>query len=115
MDIKDLRREIDDIDNQIISLFLQRMAISAKVAEYKKGKNLPILVPDREQEKLQDVTGKVSGELAGYVRMLYCVILPLSRAWQHRQGGNTLPFSRLKKQVEMLYQDSVSPDPNEVV
>ena len=114
MDINDLRSEIDTIDDQIVSLFAQRMEVAAKVADYKKDRNLPVLVPARESEKLQSVTGKASRELSDYVRLLYCVILPLSRAWQHRHSGNTLPFARLKAQVEKLYQASITPNPNEV-
>ena len=114
MDIQDLRKEIDAIDDQIISLFAQRMEIASKVAAYKSERNLPILVPDREQEKLRDVSRKAGGTLAEYVRMLYSVILPLSRAWQHRQGGNPLPFMKLSKKAEELYLESISAGHGEV-
>ena len=114
MDIQDLRKQIDAIDDQIISLFAQRMDIASKVAAYKSERNLPILVPDREQEKLRDVSGKAGGTLAEYVQVLYSVILPLSRAWQHRQGGNPLPFSELSKKVAELYQESIPADHEEV-
>ncbi len=115
MDIKDLRSEIDAIDDQIVALFAQRMEVAAQVADYKKANNLPILVPARETEKLLDVAQKVSGDLAECVQMLYSVILPLSRAWQYRHGGNTLPFSMLSEQVMELYKNSTQPDHNEVV
>ncbi len=35
MDLLDLRKQIDEIDEQLIPLLLQRMEISKKVAEYK--------------------------------------------------------------------------------
>ena len=36
MDIKDLRNEIDGIDDEILKLFLKRMKTASKVANYKK-------------------------------------------------------------------------------
>lgn len=35
MDLQELRRKIDEIDSQIVSLYEQRMDISKEVAEYK--------------------------------------------------------------------------------
>lgn len=55
MDIKDLRDQIDDIDEELITLFLKRMHLSLQIAEYKKKHNLPIFVPEREQEILRKV------------------------------------------------------------
>ena len=41
MDLKDLRTEIDRIDDKLVRLFAERMGISARIAEYKKAHNLP--------------------------------------------------------------------------
>ena len=53
MDISELRAEIDKIDEELVKLFCARMEISAKVADYKRERNLPIFVPAREREILQ--------------------------------------------------------------
>ena len=42
MDITELRNQIDGIDDQLVALFGQRMAVAAQIAEYKKENNLPI-------------------------------------------------------------------------
>mgnify|MGYP003296835986 CR=1 FL=1 len=55
MDLTYYRNEIDKIDDQLVQLFAQRMEIAAKIADYKKENNLPILMPSRERAKLQDV------------------------------------------------------------
>ena len=55
MDLTELRRQIDGIDDQLVQLFCRRMALCAQVAEYKKANGLPILMPAREREKLKDV------------------------------------------------------------
>lgn len=53
-DIDKLREAIDDIDSQIIELFEKRMDVSKKVGLYKRQNDLPIFVPDREQEILNN-------------------------------------------------------------
>ena len=58
MDLSQLRSEIDNIDDELVKLFGQRMDIAAKIADYKKENKLPILVPAREREKLADVAEK---------------------------------------------------------
>ena len=45
MDITELRAEIDQIDDELVKLFCARMEVSAKVADYKRERNLPIFVP----------------------------------------------------------------------
>ena len=64
MDLSQLRSQIDSIDDQLISLFGQRMEIAAQIADYKKQNNLPIYVPSREREKLLDVSQKAGAEMA---------------------------------------------------
>ena len=68
MDLNQLRSEIDKIDDQLISLYGQRMEIAARIGDYKKQNNLPIFVPAREREKLLDVSQKAGTEMANYTR-----------------------------------------------
>ena len=39
MDLTDIRKEIDQIDGQLVNLFVQRMQLSGQVAQYKKEHN----------------------------------------------------------------------------
>ena len=82
MDLKDLRNEIDQIDDQLLALFVRRMGISAQVAAYKKENQLPIFVPQRETEKLADVAKKAGADMSDYACSLYSSIFELSRAYQ---------------------------------
>ena len=84
MDLSQLRSQIDSIDDQLISLFGQRMEIAAQIADYKKQNNLPIYVPSREREKLLDVSQKAGTEMANYTRVLYSMIFELSRSYQSK-------------------------------
>ena len=84
MELTDLRCEIDKIDDKLVKLFVQRMEISAQVAAYKKEHQLPIFVPEREQEKLEDVALKAGSEMADYAKSLYAAIFELSRSYQSK-------------------------------
>ena len=86
MDIKELRNEIDAIDDQLVKLFCQRMDIAAKVADYKKAHDLPILVPAREREILADVAEKAGPEMGNYARILYSMLFELSRGYQSKRN-----------------------------
>mgnify|MGYP002515187194 CR=1 FL=1 len=86
MDLTELRKEIDKIDDELVRLFGQRMEIAAQVAQYKKEHNMPILAPAREREKLQDVAQKAGPEMANYTRVLYSMLFELSRSYQSKHN-----------------------------
>lgn len=88
MDILELRKEIDSIDNQLVELFGQRMAVAAQIAAYKKENQLPIYVPAREREKLLDVAEKAGPEMANYTRVLYSMLFELSRSYQSKLSSS---------------------------
>ena len=89
MDLKDYRDQIDAIDDDLVRLFVKRMEISAKVADYKKEHNMPIHVPSREREILQDVADKAGAGLDNYARVLYSMIFELSRSYQRKRNTAT--------------------------
>ena len=84
MDIKELRGQIDAIDEELVTLFCRRMEVAEQIADYKREHNMPILVPAREREKLQDVSAKAGTDMANYTRVLYSMIFELSRSYQSK-------------------------------
>ena len=44
-DLKDIRKQITETDNQMAELFSKRMQLVAKVAEYKRVNGLPVYDP----------------------------------------------------------------------
>lgn len=82
MDICELRQQIDEIDKELVDLFIKRMGLSAQVAQYKKEKDLPIYVPAREQEILSALASQAGPEMVAYVAGLYETIFTLSRDYQ---------------------------------
>ena len=92
MDLQDLRKDIDTIDDQLVQLFAQRMDVAAKIADFKKDNSMPILVPAREREKLQDVAEKAGPEMANYTRVLYSMLFELSRSYQSKRNLSSTPL-----------------------
>ena len=103
MDISQLREQIDDIDDQLVALFGQRMAVAAQIADYKKENHLPILVPGREREKLADVAKKAGPEMANYTRVLYSMLFELSRSYQSKLGDTP---TELYKQITQAIEST---------
>ena len=81
MELSDIRVKIDAVDDQLLSLFLQRMALSEEVAAYKNEHNLPILNKAREREILAKVTEK-AGEKERYAYHLFSTLFELARSRQ---------------------------------
>lgn len=51
--LESLRKQIDQIDNKIITLFGKRFSLVKEIGEYKKNKNIPVQNKKREGDKLQ--------------------------------------------------------------
>ena len=99
MDLNQLRAQIDEVDDQLISLVTRRMDIAADIAAYKKEHNLPVLNAQREREKLQDVASKSRADVEGYMRVLYDLMFELSRAYQNRLLSRETPQLQAIKQA----------------
>lgn len=92
MDLKDLRGQIDEIDDQLVELFAKRMDVAAAIGDYKKQNNMPVFVPQREREKLKDVAEKAGPEMANYTRVLYSMLFELSRSYQSKRNNTLSPL-----------------------
>lgn len=99
MELKDYRDQIDQIDDEIVRLFQQRMDVAAQIAAYKKEHDLPIMQASREREKLADLSGKTREELQSYLRVLYSLLFELSRTYQAR-GSRTELYERIADAIE---------------
>jgi len=101
MDLLELRNEIDQIDNELVRLFCQRMEVSAKVADYKKQQNLPIYHPGREREILQTVAKLAGPEMGNYTRVLYSMLFELSRSYQSKRNDTLSPlYQQIQNSIE---------------
>lgn len=63
MDISDLRKEIDRLDHELLSIFNQRAALALKIGEIKKERDLPVYDPSREKLIFDEMTSANPGPL----------------------------------------------------
>ncbi len=83
-DLSKIREEIDRVDKQLLELFEYRMGLSLKVADYKKGKDMPVYDPAREEEKLTVLKEMVKNrEHTEAISDLFKQIMLLSRRVQY--------------------------------
>ena len=98
MDLQELRRKIEEIDSQIVSLYEQRMDISKEVAEYKIETGKKVFDKVREEEKLRAVKALTHNEFNSLgVEELFEQIMSMSRKLQYRLltekgSAGRLPF-----------------------
>lgn len=94
MELDQLREQIDEIDDSLVSLFCQRMKVAEQIAGYKQSHHMPVYVPGREREKLMDVAQKAGPEMANYTRVLYSMLFELSRSHQSKISHKQTPLHR---------------------
>ena len=101
MEITDIRNEIDQVDRELVQLFVKRMGLSAQISDYKKAHNMPIYAPAREREILQDVSKMAGPEMANYTRVLYSMLFELSRSYQSKRNSATTPlYQQITNSIE---------------
>lgn len=82
MTLEEARKSIDDIDAQLIDLFIRRMEAVESVAEYKKGHKMNVFDQSREQLILDRVEALAPRKYASYAKSLHKYIMELSRSRQ---------------------------------
>ena len=55
LDLGEIRKNIDAIDDQLLELFKQRMGLTRKVAEYKAAHNMVVFQSEREKAIIRSV------------------------------------------------------------
>lgn len=87
MELKELRKQLDKTDNEIVKLFEERMQIAKKIGDYKKEYNLPVLDAQQESNKLNDVIEKSNDEYKQYIASLYSLLFEMSKTYQYKTSG----------------------------
>ncbi len=112
MDQNDYRKQFDEVDQELLALFVKRMELAARMAEYKKEKGLPVLDLRREREKLLRVAEDSPEEIREYAPRLWSVLMELSRSYQNRLLGKESALTeRIRSAIDStpaLFPDRVS-------
>lgn len=93
------RREIDQIDQQLMPLLAQRLQVAQRIAAVKHQHQLPLVDRQREARVYDQIGQRVPADQAEYVRTLYADILLVSKqyqarlikAWQDKADGQSDP------------------------
>lgn len=85
MDLSVIREQINEIDNQILSLYEQRMDLCKMVAEYKIENHMKVLDRSREEAIIKKVQDRTQNkEYVEYSSELFEKIMELSRQMQQK-------------------------------
>ncbi len=82
MDLSKIRQDIDKIDDQIATLYGERMELIEKVSEAKKESGKATLDAEREKNIILRVTEKVDDDKKAYLKRVFETLFETSRAYQ---------------------------------
>ncbi|MBQ6342011.1 MAG: chorismate mutase [Anaerolineaceae bacterium] len=82
MELNEIRERINNLNDEMLALFMERMKLSEAVAAYKKEHKLPILDKTREREILAEMIQKGGAEYETYIYQFFNTLMNLSKARQ---------------------------------
>lgn len=91
MSLELLRDKIDNIDNQLLKLFIERMSISSEIAQYKKDNNLPVFQSGREDEIKNKINKSTPDNFKNSAQVLFENIMDISKCRQQQDLYKELP------------------------
>lgn len=99
MGLEEHRDKIDEIDEKLAKLFIERMETVTKVGQYKKENEIPILNRKREEEVLEKNIGRLNETLKEEGREFFEAIMSISRDYQQKIIFNKGKDPKKKKNV----------------
>lgn len=100
MDLPELRNQLNSVDNELLELFLKRMALIDMVADAKKrDPSKPLYDPAREREILMRIRENAGSKYGDSAHQLFRMILELSRA---RQAAQLIPATSVAARVAAM-------------
>ena len=110
-DLNELRGQLDEIDNGILDLFEKRMATCREIGNIKREKGVDVYVPEREAEKIKNVTELAGFESRPYVETLFKTMMDLAKEHQRLPAfgvlGRTLAHT-YSPEIHSLFDSSYS-------
>ncbi len=104
--IQDLRGRINSIDDEIATLYVQRMEIARQIGEYKVENKLTVGDANREREIINRVTKTMPNELKLYGKQVFESLFNTSKAYQTRfVSVDSKIISELKEAISAGVED----------
>ena len=116
-DLKQLRQQINDIDQEMVKLFERRMKVSSKIAQFKRENNLPIYDKKREEQVLKRNCSLLKDtSLNDYCRIFQNQLMDLSKQYQNEINceRNTINIILDKCGYNITIDDNLINDINKV-
>lgn len=82
MDIEILRKKLDIINDELSSLYQERLDVVEEIGKYKKQHAMPTLDKKREDEIIQKVTTGVKEGKKSYIERFFHFIMDESKDYQ---------------------------------
>lgn len=99
--IEELRKKIDELDDKIAELYLERQRTVREIGEEKARTHAAVLDPAREKQIIARVTKQADDEQKIYLKRVFETILETSRAYQRRLVAPVTPLSDNLRRVLM--------------
>ena len=87
MELTDIRGRIDEVDDQMVKLFCERMRLVALVSKAKWRQGLPLSDNVREQEISERAARRAGREFAPYIRLFFYAIFAISKDYQIQRAA----------------------------
>ena len=101
MNLDVLRKDIDDIDKELVALFEKRMRIVTEIANYKFQNNMDVFDKGREDLLLKKVDTYLNNkELSGDLSLFFQNLMDLSKNYQRKKIQEASPEVNLKSLVK---------------
>ena len=116
-DLKQLRQQINDIDQEMVKLFERRMKVSSKIGQFKRENNLPIYDKKREEQVLKRNCSLLKDtSLNDYYRIFQNQLMDLSKQYQNEINceRNTINIILDKCGYNITIDDNLINDINKV-
>ena len=84
MEIENLRKEIDEIDLSLASLFEKRLDLAKKIGKYKKENNLPITFSEREKQVSDNITNNIKPEYEREAQLFAAGLISAGKSVQRK-------------------------------
>ena len=103
-DIKDIRSEIDAIDQELARLFRRRLEIVADVAASKHARGAPVTDPARERDILSRVTAEVGPEYENGARLFFSTLFGITKARQRVMLSGEAPLVKSIRDSQAAFE-----------
>lgn len=88
LDLDELRRSIDAVDQEILRLLHERIRLVMQVGEYKRQRGIPVYDPERERLLLERLSSAAESPLDGpTIRRIFERLVDESRRIEQHHTG----------------------------